>query len=130
MKTIYPNIQEAQKELPTYYHVVSSNEVHSFQTIEEAQEDLIIATNAELIIESGFAPELITPPTYDIVFNSDTSSQNLGFKASVEYCKDYIAMHNGSNHSYFEDYKGGSVSIVCNETEEIVFETEVKIRLC
>lgn len=34
-------------------------------------------------------------------------------------------MNNGSNHSYFADYKGGSVSIKCNETKETVFETEI-----
>lgn len=66
-----------------------------------------------------------TNNTFDIFFNDDSTSNNLGFKSSLEYCKDYIEMHNGSNHSYFADYKGGSVSIVCNETEEVVFETEV-----
>lgn len=64
--------------------------------------------------------------TYDIHFNSDESSDNLGFTASLENCKDYIEMHNGTNHSYFEDYKGGMVSIVCKQTEETVFETEVQ----
>lgn len=64
--------------------------------------------------------------TYDIVFNSNTSSNAKGFKKSIEECQKYIAMHNGTNTSYFEDYKGGSVSIVCNETEEVVFEAEVK----
>jgi hypothetical protein len=66
-----------------------------------------------------------TNSTFDIFFNDDSNSNNLGFKSSLEYCKDYIEMHNSSNHSYFSDYKGGSVSIVCNETEEVVFETEV-----
>lgn len=27
---------------------------------------------------------------------------------------------------YFEDYKGGTVQIVCNETEEVVYEEAVK----
>jgi len=63
--------------------------------------------------------------TFDIFFNDDNNSNNKGFKETLEYCKNWIEMHNGSNHSYFEDYKGGTVSIVCNETEETVFETEV-----
>jgi len=64
--------------------------------------------------------------TYNIFFNDNENSNDLGLKSDLEYCKNYIEMHNGSNHSYFEDYKGGTVSIVCNETEETVFETEVK----
>jgi hypothetical protein len=47
------------------------------------------------------------------------------FDISLEDAKDYINRYNGTNESYFEDYKGGIVSIICNETEEVVFETEV-----
>jgi hypothetical protein len=64
--------------------------------------------------------------TYNIFFNDNENSNDLGFKSDLEYCKNYIKMHNGTNHSYFADYKGGSVSIVCNENEEVVYETEVK----
>ena len=64
--------------------------------------------------------------TYDVVFNDSSDSNNKGFKDSAAYCKDYINSNNGTNESYFKDYKGGTVSIVCNETEEIIFETEVK----
>lgn len=63
--------------------------------------------------------------TYDIHFNDSTDSNNKGFKESLDYCKSYIESNNGTNESYFEDYKGGTVSIVCNETGETVFETEV-----
>jgi hypothetical protein len=63
--------------------------------------------------------------TYDVFFDSDTDSNNLGFQATLEYCENYIKMHNGTNHSYFENYKGGTVSIRCNENELTVFETEV-----
>jgi hypothetical protein len=63
--------------------------------------------------------------TYNIFFNDNENSNDLGFSQPLDYCKNYIGMHNGTNHSYFEDYKGGTVSIVCNETEETVFETEV-----
>jgi hypothetical protein len=64
--------------------------------------------------------------TYDVHFNDETDSNDKEFAKSFEYCKDYIETHNGTDHSYFEDYKGGTVSIVCNETEEVAFETEVK----
>lgn len=61
--------------------------------------------------------------TYDVHFNDETSSDNKGFSASIDYCQNYINSNNGS--IYFEDYKGGTVSIICNETGETVFETRV-----
>lgn len=64
--------------------------------------------------------------TYDVYFDSDTNSNNMGFGESYDYCLDWINMHNGSNHSYFEDYKGGTVSIVCIETEDCVYQEEVR----
>lgn len=64
--------------------------------------------------------------TYDIIFNDPVNSNNKGFKESIDYCKKYIANFNGTSESYFADYKGGSVVVICNETDEIVFETEVK----
>ena len=64
--------------------------------------------------------------TYDVYFNDDNDSNNKGFKYSLEDARGYIDSYNGTNESYFEDYKGGVVSIVCNETEEEVYSTEVK----
>jgi hypothetical protein len=64
--------------------------------------------------------------TYDVHFNDANDSNNKGFKESFEYCKDYIESYNGTDESYFADYKGGIVSIVCNETEEEVYSEEVK----
>jgi hypothetical protein len=64
--------------------------------------------------------------TYDIFFNDSDNSNNKGFALSLEDAKAYINRYNGTNESYFADYKGGTVSIVCNETEETVYEEEVK----
>ena len=64
--------------------------------------------------------------TYDIYFNDDCDSNNKGMAESLEYCKEYIRENNGTSHSYFADYKGGIVSIVCNETGETVYEEEVR----
>lgn len=64
--------------------------------------------------------------TYDVHFNDSTDSNGKGFQADFDYCKNYIEQNNGTNHSYFEDYKGGTVSIVCNETGETVYEEEVR----
>lgn len=63
--------------------------------------------------------------TFDIFFNDDNNSNNKGFAISLEDAKNYIERNNGTNESYFADYKGGTVSIVCNESEETVFEKEI-----
>ena len=68
----------------------------------------------------------VTNLTYNVVFNDDTNSNDKGFEQTLAYCKDYISTYNGTNESYFADYKGGIVQIVCNETEEVVYEEEVR----
>ena len=63
--------------------------------------------------------------TYNIVFNDEENSNDKGFEMDYYYCLNYIKSNNGTNNSYFADYKGGTVSIVCNETGETVYETSV-----
>jgi hypothetical protein len=60
--------------------------------------------------------------TYDIVFNDDNHSNNKGFKLSYTECESYIKNH---TDGYFQDYKGGTVSIVCNETGETMKEVGI-----
>ena len=64
--------------------------------------------------------------TYDVYFDDDNNTNGEGWHESYQYCKDYIESNNGSNWSYFEDYKGGIVSIYCNETGEEVYSERVK----
>ena len=47
--------------------------------------------------------------TYNVVFNDDNDSNDKGFEQTLDYCKNYIATYNGTNESYFADYKGGIV---------------------
>jgi len=63
--------------------------------------------------------------SYNVVFNDDNNSNDKGFEQTLDYCKNYIATYNGTNESYFADYKGGIVQIVCNENDEVVYEEEV-----
>jgi hypothetical protein len=67
-----------------------------------------------------------TMKTYNVHFNDSNDSNDKGFKLSFEDAKAYIESNNGTNNSYFEDYKGGIVSIVDNETGETVYEEEIK----
>lgn len=63
--------------------------------------------------------------TYDIYFNDSGSTNNKGFRMTIQEAIDYVRAHNGSDHSYFADYKGGIVSVVCNETGETVYEEQI-----
>lgn len=67
-----------------------------------------------------------TEKTYDVIFHDDLNCNDKGFDYSYEEALDYIKMYNGTNESYFEDYKGGVVTVVCNETGETVYEEEVR----
>ncbi|KNB60991.1 hypothetical protein [Chryseobacterium sp. Hurlbut01] len=69
--------------------------------------------------------ELTAERTFNVVFNDSENSNDKGFELSYKEAKDYIDRNNGTNESYFEDYKGGIVSIVDNESGETVYEEEV-----
>jgi hypothetical protein len=71
------------------------------------------------------ADSILSEITYDIVFSDNNSSNSKGFEMTLVEAIEYIKYYNGTNHSYFADYKGGTVSIVCNETGETVFDTQV-----
>jgi len=64
--------------------------------------------------------------TYDVHFNDDSNSNSKGYQTDYDYCKEYIDRNNGTNNSYFSDYKGGIVSIVCNETGETIYEEDIR----
>ena len=69
---------------------------------------------------------VITNCTYDVHFDDENDSNCKGWAISLAKCKDYIDSYNGTNESYFADYKGGTVSIYCNELDETVYEAEIK----
>lgn len=62
---------------------------------------------------------------FDVVFNDDYDSSSKGFSYSISECKTYIDTYNGTNESYFKDFKGGNVAIVNNTTGEEFYSEEV-----
>lgn len=64
--------------------------------------------------------------TYNVVFNDDKSSNSKGFAVSLNDAISYIQANNGTYCGYFADYKGGTVSVVNNQTGEAVYEEQVK----
>lgn len=63
--------------------------------------------------------------TYDVVFYDSETCDSKGFHETFEYCMQYIRQYNGTGHSYFADYKGGAVSVMCNETGYFVYHEEI-----
>jgi len=67
-----------------------------------------------------------TTNTFDVVFNSNESSDNKQFNTTdLQYCIDYITRYNGTRESYFADYTGGIVQVICIETSEVMHEAIV-----
>lgn len=64
--------------------------------------------------------------TYDVVFDDDESSASKGFEQTLNECKAYIERYNGADEYYFEDFKSGVVSVRCNETDEVVYQEDIK----
>lgn len=102
--------------------------IDTFATIEEAQEALVIKETEDK--ENGmYTPdyyEVAEYRTYDIIFNDDCNSNNIGGEWTLEEAKNYIQCNNGTNNSYFSDYKGGVVSVFCKQTGEDVYEEIVR----
>ena len=63
--------------------------------------------------------------TYDVYYHNDDNSNNNGFEMTKDEAIDYIKTWNGTDHSYFKDYKGGVVQAVCNEVDEDAIYEEV-----
>lgn len=64
--------------------------------------------------------------TYDVHFNNSENSNRKGFKISLKDAKEYILQNNGTENSYFADYKDGIVEVVDNESGEVVYQEKVK----
>jgi hypothetical protein len=69
---------------------------------------------------------ILNPGTYDVVFHSDNADNSKGWHESYSYCKAYIEDNNGTDESYFADYRGGIVAIYCHETGEEVYQEVVR----
>lgn len=67
-----------------------------------------------------------TTYSYDVVFNDGENSNSKGFTLDPYSAIAYIQANYKSNYGYFADYKGGTVSVVNNQTGEAVYEEQVK----
>jgi hypothetical protein len=68
--------------------------------------------------------------TFDVVFSAtfdnQVESSTLGSRSSIKACKAYIDRNNGSRIGFFNIFKKGTASIVCNETNELIHTEKIK----
>ena len=77
--------------------------------------------DAEVFIKDNeFYALDIVQLTYDVHFNDDEESNDVGLSETLDYCRDYIKNGSASKSGYFADYPTGYATIVCDQTEEIV----------
>lgn len=66
--------------------------------------------------------------SYDIIYKCPNKTRGLGLKASLYYCETYIKTHPDIpiEKKGFKKFEGTTtVSIVCNETGEVIYEEEI-----
>lgn len=63
---------------------------------------------------------------FDVCFDDDNDSNSKGINGTYDECMNYIRRYNGTNESYFADYKGGVVSIYNVTKEEVVYTEEIR----
>ena len=71
--------------------------------------------------DTGMA-KVIDLLTYDVIFNDDNSSNAKGIHGTEEDCMRWIESNRHDSSTYFGDYQGGIVSIVSDQTGDVVYE--------
>lgn len=69
--------------------------------------------------------EEVANVTYDVQFDDDTDSNSLGINGTYQECIDWIDCNRHDKSTYFGDYVGGTVSVVCVESGEFIYSEEI-----
>ncbi|MDY5353337.1 MAG: hypothetical protein SPG69_04815 [Bacteroides pyogenes] len=64
--------------------------------------------------------------TYDVVFNDSFDSNSKNIHGTIEECRDWIKKNRNDKSTYFGDYVGGTVSIICEQSGETVYEETIE----
>ena len=113
----YNNAIEGSSENATFDEFIQN-------IMDACKENNGILGDAIFIADDAF--EKLGKKVFNVYFNDDDSSNSKGWSETYGYCKNYINTTNGTNESYFADYKGGTVSIYNTETEEDVYMETIR----
>jgi hypothetical protein len=113
-------LADTEAEDQGWLFFLSDEEIEKFENDKDFREDTIFKIKE--FVNENYDYQV---RNYNVIFNDDTNSNDMGFENTRKYCEDFIKCNNGTDYGYFEDYKGGTVSIVCNESDKTVFETKI-----
>ena len=113
----YNKATEGSDEYETFSKFIDN----IMNTCQECYGDFLDARGLAIDAFEGLGKKI-----FDVQFDDDDNTNSKGWNETYGYCKYYIESTNGTNESYFEDYKGGTVSIINNETGETAYWEEVK----
>jgi hypothetical protein len=109
---ISSNIELAENNYPGFYHVVNSNEVHSFETFIKAHENYCDAIIYEERLKTNFKPEIVRisgikiptpPPVTYTYYDSEAGMQNEKFymlNLIIEYIENFNAINDSTGTIY------------------------------
>ena len=91
-----------------YFFYLTDEEIEAYEN--DDSERASLENEVDQFLKDNFDFEI----TFDVIFHNQESSNSKGFKLTFEECKDYIETYIGTDNSYFADYKGGIVCILCD----------------
>lgn len=103
-----------------YYFYLTDEEIEAYEN--NASERSRLENEVDQFLKDNFNFDI----TFDVVFHNQESSNSKGFKLTYQECQDYIDSNMGTDNSYFADYKGGTVCIVCDYNGNIIYQQDVK----
>ncbi len=113
-------ITDAEMSDNGYFFYLTDEEIEAYEN--KPSERARLEDEVENFLKDNFDFDI----TFDVHFDDEDSSNSKGFEATYQECKDYIETYIGTDESYFADYKGGAVSIVCNYNGITYFENTIK----
>lgn len=103
--------------------VEAAIETNGWEDLTGSEYDVCSDGKNKIILDedTGMA-KVIDLLTYDVVFNDDSNSNAKGIHGAEDECMGWIESNRHDSSTYFGDYKGGIVSIVCDQTGDVVYE--------
>ena len=105
--------------------VESAIETNGWQDLSDSEYDVCSDGINKVVLDENTGIAKVVDDikyTYDVVFNDDSNSNAKGIHGTEEECMRWIESNHHDASTYFGDYKGGIVSIVCDQTGDVVYE--------
>ena len=105
--------------------VESAIETNGWQDLSDSEYDVCSDGKNKVVLDENTGIAKVVDDikyTYDVIFNDDNSSNSKGIHGTKDECIRWIESNRHDSTTYFGDYKCGIVSIVCDQTGDVVYE--------